>query len=67
MLKDGTELPPLNFTRVCTEKGRYVIYYNERLEGFVYPTGYEVNKLLTELCEVIVQGTYFIKKRRFFT
>lgn len=64
--KDGTELPPLNLTRVCTGKGRYVIYYNERLEGFVYPTGYEVNNILTELCEVIVQGTYFIKKDGFY-
>lgn len=56
--KDVTQLPPLNFTTVCAEKGQYVIYYNERLDGVTYPEGYEVDNLYTELCEVIVQGTY---------
>lgn len=56
--KDGSLLPPLNFTRVCTEWGRYVIYYNERLDGVIYPTKYEVNNVYTELCEVIVEGKY---------
>ncbi|XP_052717486.1 uncharacterized protein LOC128189775 isoform X1 [Crassostrea angulata] len=54
--KDGPQLPPLNFTTVCTEKGRYVIYYNERLNGVIYPKGYEVTNVYEELCEVIVQG-----------
>lgn len=56
--KDVTQLPPLNFTTVCVESGQYVIYYNERLDGVPYPEGYEVDNVYTELCEVIVQGTY---------
>lgn len=54
--KDSPPLPPLNFTAICLKKGRYVIYYNERLEGATYPTGYEVHNVFTELCEVKVQG-----------
>lgn len=56
--KDEPELPPLNFTIACAESGRYVIFYNERIYGGTYPTGYELNNLYTELCEVIVQGKY---------
>nr|XP_022311206.1 uncharacterized protein LOC111116503 [Crassostrea virginica] len=53
--KDGPELPPLNFTTTCTLSGRYVIFYNERLDGVTYPAGYEVEaNIYTELCEVIV-------------
>lgn len=54
--KDGNSLPPLNFTTMCTEMGRYVIYYNERLDEITYPSGYEVTNVQTELCEVFVQG-----------
>lgn len=54
--KDGPQLPPLNFTRICTVQGRYVIYYTERLDEVIYPEGYEVVNVYTELCEVIVQG-----------
>lgn len=54
--KDGPQLPSLNFTYICTETGRYVIYYNERLEGMFYPSQYEVLNVHTELCEVKVQG-----------
>ena len=58
--KDGPKLPPLNFTTNCTLFGRYVIFYNERLDGVTYPAGYEVNSLVqTELCEVIVYGNIF--------
>ena len=53
--KDGPQLPPLNFTTTCISSGRYVIFYNERLDGEVYPEGYELIAY-TELCEVIVQG-----------
>lgn len=53
--KDSPPLPPINFTAICSKQGRYVIYYNERLPGAKYPTGYEVNNVLTELCEVKVQ------------
>lgn len=55
--KNGPQLPTLNFTKLCTEPGRYVIFYNERLNGVTYPTGYEVTNVVTELCEVTVQGT----------
>lgn len=55
--KDGPQLPTLNFTKVCPEKARYIIYYNERLGGVKYPEGYELANVNTELCEVIVQGT----------
>lgn len=54
--KDGPQLPALNFTSICTERGRYVIFYNERLDRVSYPTGYEVTNVITELCEVTVQG-----------
>lgn len=54
--KDGPQLPPLNFTVPCAESGRYVIFYNERLDGATYPTGYTLDNIFTELCEVIVQG-----------
>lgn len=54
--KGGPQLPPLNFTSICPESGRFVIFYNERLDRVSYPTGYEVTNVMTELCEVIVQG-----------
>lgn len=53
--KDGPQLPPLNFTTTCTKHGRYVIFYNERLDGVSYPEGYWAF-VYTELCEVIVLG-----------
>lgn len=56
--KDKLPIPHLNFTAICIKQGRYVIYYNERLKGATYPTGYEVNNVYTELCEVKVQGIY---------
>ena len=55
--KDGPELPPLNFSTTCTLSGRYVIFYNERLDGVTYPVGYEVvYSVYMELCEVTVKG-----------
>lgn len=54
--KNGPHLPPLNFTTLCIEFGRYVIFYNERLDGVIYPDGYQLSTLYTELCEVIVKG-----------
>lgn len=56
--KDGPQLPFLNFTIICAESGRYAIFYNERIDGVTYPTGYELVNVFTELCEVIVQGKY---------
>lgn len=57
--KDGPELPHLNFTTTCPEYGRYVIFYNERLDEVIYPDGYELTNAYTELCEVIVEGIVF--------
>lgn len=54
--KDGPPLPPLNFTTTCTEYGRYVIFYNERLDGITYPEEYEEFSVFSELCEVVVLG-----------
>lgn len=36
--------------------------YNERLKEVKYPDLYEVVNVVTELCEVIAQGTCIIKK-----
>lgn len=54
--KNGPQLPPLKFTTTCPKYGRYVIFYNERLDGVAYPKEYEVQSIATELCEVIVKG-----------
>nr|XP_034322306.1 multiple epidermal growth factor-like domains protein 10 [Crassostrea gigas] len=54
--KDGPELPTLNFTTICTKFGRYVIFYNERLKEVKYPDAYQLTNVVTELCEVTVQG-----------
>nr|XP_022311272.1 multiple epidermal growth factor-like domains protein 11 [Crassostrea virginica] len=54
--KDGSDLPSLNFTTNCITSGRYVTFYNERLEGVAYPNRYQVFPVYTELCEVTVNG-----------
>lgn len=54
--KNGPELPTLNFKIDCAVHGRYVIFYNERLDGITYPVGYVTNTVVTEICEVIVTG-----------
>ncbi|XP_061170685.1 multiple epidermal growth factor-like domains protein 6 [Saccostrea echinata] len=54
--KNTLPLPPLKFNTTCIGYGRYVIYYNERLDGVSYPEGYQTLNLYTELCEVTVQG-----------
>ena len=54
--KDGPQLPSLNFTTTCITSGRYVTFYNERLDRTNYPEKYETVAVYTELCEVIVQG-----------
>lgn len=38
------------------EYGRYVIFYNERMDNIVYPREYEATNVYTELCEVVIQG-----------
>ncbi|XP_061170683.1 uncharacterized protein LOC133180124 [Saccostrea echinata] len=50
--KNMLPLPPLEFNTTCIGYGRYVIYYNERLDGVTYPEGYQTLNLYTELCEV---------------
>lgn len=54
--KNGQELPLLDFNTTCTKHGRYVIFYNERLDETKYPAGYETSSVFTELCEVTVTG-----------
>lgn len=63
MLQERTSVTTLNFTSICTEYGRYVIFYNERLDGVIYPNGYEVEIVIAELCEVTVEGKKKIKPR----
>ncbi|XP_065922936.1 scavenger receptor class F member 2-like [Magallana gigas] len=46
---------PSVFTANCFDHGQYVIYYNERLPGVVYPDNYE-SFVGTNLCEVEVYG-----------
>ncbi|XP_062607536.1 tyrosine-protein kinase receptor Tie-1-like [Saccostrea cucullata] len=53
--RDGLRLPPLDFKTTCTGHGSYVVFYNERLDGTLYPQKYEM-LIITELCEVIVKG-----------
>ncbi|XP_078330769.1 uncharacterized protein LOC144624721 [Crassostrea virginica] len=54
--KDGPQLPPLNFTTNCIKSGRYVIFYNERLDNVGYPASFVTLNVYTELCEVQVNG-----------
>ena len=58
--KDGPQLPPLNFTTTCITSGRYVSFYNERLDGTTYPEIYQTVTMYTEVCEVIVTIMYNI-------
>lgn len=57
--KNGLELPLLDFNTTCSKHGRFVIFYNERLEETKYPQEYEINSVFTELCEVTVTGIVF--------
>lgn len=54
--KNGPELPPLDFNTNCKAHGRYVIFYNERLNRLNYPSGYQLASVYTELCDVAVTG-----------
>lgn len=48
---------PFAFTINCFVHGQYVIYYNERLPGVVYPHGYH-SYVWSNLCEVEVYGEH---------
>lgn len=55
--RDGPQLPPLNFTATCTEHRRYVIFYNEPLDGVSCPERYQLrNVFFLNFCAVIVFG-----------
>lgn len=47
---------PAVFTTICPVHGQYVIYYNERLQGVIYPVEYS-NDIASVLCEIEVYGT----------
>lgn len=55
-----TTIPPV-FTVVCPMHGQYVIYYNERLKGVTYSSGYN-SEALIKLCEVEVYGKFTLYK-----
>lgn len=50
---------PVVFIITCFVHGQYVIYYNERLQGVVYPEYYS-NYAYTGLCEVEVIGKLYL-------
>lgn len=52
---------PSVFTVVCPMHGQYVIYYNERLKGVTYSSGYN-SEALIKLCEVEVYGKFTLYK-----
>lgn len=54
--KDGSQLPPLNFTTICKDYVRHVIFYNKRIDGFTYPEVYEIYNVYTDLREVNKQS-----------
>lgn len=56
--KDGPQLPPLIFSTTCIEYGRYVVFYNERLNNSNKTERYENGNVFTELCEVVVKGKF---------
>lgn len=56
--KNREEIPTLDFNTTCTNHGRYVIFYNERLAETTYPGEYQINSVFTELCEVTVKGMF---------
>lgn len=52
-----TETIPAVFNITCAVYGQYVIYYNERLPGRVYPHGYS-KYAFADICELEVYGWF---------
>lgn len=53
--KDGPQLPPMNFTTACKNRGVTPSFmYNERLDRVSYIAEYELDSVFTELYDVVV-------------
>lgn len=62
MLQKLTLVTALELYKKLYTIRRYVIFYNERLDGITYPNGNEVTNIVTELCEVTTLGRCIMKK-----